>query len=65
MKEYDVRYSQGYDRSHTWRYQERVKANNEEEAKQIIIDKAKKERPDEKVMCIKGKMLKILFVGLI
>ena len=55
MKQYDIRFSQGYDRSHSWRYQQRVWANNEEEAKEIIINQCKKGRPDEKVMNIRVK----------
>lgn len=53
MKKYDVRFSQGYDRSHSWRYQQRVEAKNEEDAKNKIIKECKKERPDEKVMNIR------------
>ena len=55
MKKYDVRYSQGFDRSHSWRYEQRVEVESEEEAKKIIIDKCKQERPDEKVMNIRVK----------
>ena len=50
---YDVRYSQGYHRSYSWRYQTRVEANSEDEAKQKVIDKCLKERPDEKVLNIR------------
>lgn len=58
MNKYDVRYSQGYDRSHSWRYQIRIEAKNEEEAKQMIISKCEQDRPDEKVMNIRIKKAK-------
>lgn len=55
MKKYDVRFSQGFCRSHSWRYQQRVEAKNEQSAINKIIKQCKKERPNEKVMNVRVK----------
>lgn len=52
---YDVRYSQGIDRYHMVRYQERIKAKDKENAKNIIKEKRGKERSEEKMTNIRVK----------